>query len=303
MKRFLSCCLALALILSLADSASAKKRRKPFEKRAGDASARLEMSFPVTDDGNGFSLGLGGKYNLHEHLDVGLSLAMAADEDSNMVFGNPVVSVGSSLWPGKMSRGWGANLSGRLKLGLGVFGIERDQWRAAALGTLSNLNWMRFMSEHLVIGPEVGGSLYLSRVFMNGTVCPQIAVPVHHTDGRETEIAIRYQFALGTGFGDRRGGLNFGIGVTGLSELTTDEQENRFTLDLGLGVHFRVVKQHSLRISAGLSIPLGGDFLGTSVIVGGLISWGYKVEIPDDPGNGGEGAATGWSVPYGIWQR
>jgi hypothetical protein len=219
-----------------------------------------------------------------------------------MVMGNPVVSVGSSLWPTTMKKGWGAYLNGRLNLGLGVFGIERDQWGASALGMVSSLSWLQYMSEHLVIAPRLSGGLRLSSIFMSGSVAPQIAVPVQHTDGRDMEMAIRYAFALGTGFGDQRGGLSFGIGMTGLSELTTEE-ENRFTLDLGLGVRFRVVKQHGLRISAGLSIPLGGDFLGTSVIVGGNISWGYSVELPEEEQGSDVGEATGWSVPYGIWPR
>jgi hypothetical protein len=303
MKRLLSCCLALALILFLADYASAKKRRKAFEEKAGDAAASLYFGIPVTDDGNGFMLNAWGGYQILDHLDATLSLSMAADEDSNMVFGNPVISVGSSLWPTKMKRGWGAYLNGRLNLGLGVFGIEQDQWGAAALGSVSSLSWLSFMSEHLVVAPRLSGGLRLGSIFMSGKVAPQIAVPVHHTDGRDTEIAMRYQFSLGTGFGDHRGGLSFGIGMTGLSELTTEAEENRFTLDLGVGVRFRLVKQQGLRISAGLSIPLGGNFLGTSVIVGGNISWGYSVEIPDDPEEAAEGAATGWSVPYGIWQR
>jgi hypothetical protein len=159
------------------------------------------------------------------------------------------------------------------------------------------------MSEHLVIAPRLSGGLRLGAIYMSGGVAPQIAVPVHHTEGRDTEIAIRYNFGLGTGWGDRRGGLSFGIGMTGLSELTTEEEENRFTLDMGVGVRFRVAKQNSMRISAGLSVPLGGDFLGTSVIVGGMVSWGYSVEIYEKDEEGGEGQATGWSVPYGIWQR
>jgi hypothetical protein len=303
MKRFVTCFLALALILAFADASSAKKRRKAFEQRAGDADANVTFGIPITDDGNGFEFGARGSYQLLDHLDVSFGLSMAADEDSNMVFGNPVIGVGTSIWPTKMKKGWGAYLNGRLSLGLGVFGIERDQWGASALGMVSNLSWLSFMSEHLVIAPRLGGGLRLSAIFLSGSVTPQIAVPVHHAEGRDTEIAIRYQFALGTGWGDRRGGLSFGIGMSGLSELTTDEEENRFTLDLGLGVRFRVVKQNSLRISAGLSIPLGGDFLGTSVIIGGMVSWSYSVEIYEKDEEGGEGQATGWSVPYGIWQR
>jgi len=303
MNRFLSCCLALALILSLAVPASAKKRRKAFEEKAGDSAAQVYFGIPVTEDGNGFTLNLWGGYQILDHLDATMSLSMAADEDSNVVAGNPVISVGSSLWPTKMSRGFGAYVNGRLNLGLGMFGIERDQMRASALGILNSMSWLSFMSEHLVIAPRLSGGMYLSRVYIGGRVAPQIAVPVHHTDGRDTEVAMHYQFSLSTGFGDHRGGLSFAIGMSGLSELTTEAEENRFTLDLGVGVRFRVVKQHGLRISAGLSIPLGGDFLGTSVIIGGNISWGYAVEIPDDPGEAAEEAATGWSVPYGIWQR
>jgi len=303
MRRLLSCCLALALILSLADPASAKKRRKAFEEKAGDSSAQVYFGIPVTDDGNGLMLNAWGGYQILDHLDATLTLYAAADEESNMVFGNPVISVGSSLWPTKMKRGWGAYVNGRLNLGLGVFGIESDQYRASALGMLTGLSWLGFMSEHLVIAPRLSGGLYLSRIFISGRVAPQIAVPVAHAEGRDTEIAMQYQFSLGTGFGDHRGGLSFGIGMTGLSELTTDEKENRFALDLGVGVRFRVAKQHGMRISAGLSIPLGGEYLGTSVIVGGTVSWGYSVEIPDDPEEAAGEASTGWSVPYGIWQR
>lgn len=303
MKRFLSCSVALALLISFALSASAKKRRKPFEEKAGDAGASVHFGIPITDDGNGFTLGAWGGYQLLDHLDATLSLSMAADEDSHVVMGNPVVSLGSSLWPTKMKRGWGAYLNGRLNLGLGVFGIEREQRGASALGMVSSLSWLQYMSEHLVIAPRLSGGLRLSSIFMSGSVAPQIAVPVHHADGRDTELAIRYAFSLGTGFGDHRGGLSFGIGMTGLSELTTEAEENRFTLDLGVGLRFRLVKQQGLRISAGLSIPLGGDFLGTSVIVGGNISWGYSVEIDEEENQAGEGGATGWSAPYGIWPR
>jgi opacity protein-like surface antigen len=303
MKKLLSCSAALALLLSFAHSASAKKRRKPFEEKAGDAGASLGVGFPITKDGNGFTLGGWGGYQLLDHLDATLSLSMAADEDSHVVMGNPVVSVGSSLWPTKMKRGWGASLNGRLNLGLGLFGIDQDQRGASALGVVSTLNWLSFLSEHLVVAPRLSGGLRLGSIFMGAAVAPQIAVPVHHTEGRDTEVAIRYTFSLGTGFGDHRGGLSFGIGMTGLSELTTEEKENRFTLDLGVGVRFRVVKQQGLRISAGLSIPLGGDFLGTSVIVGGNIGWGYSVEIEEEEDQAKEGGTTGWSAPYGIWPR
>ena len=303
MKRFLTFTLVLSLTFSFALSASARKARKSYEERAGDAGASLGMSFPITDDGNGFLLRAWGGYNLLDHLDVALTLGMASDEDSRLVPSNPVVSVGSSIWPAKMKRGWGAHLAGRLNLGLGLFGIDNDQRKAAALGMVTSLSWLRYMSEHLVIAPRLRAGLSLGAIHMGGSVSPQIGVPIHHTEGRETEVAIRYNFSLGTGWGDRRGGLSFGIGMTGLSELTTDVEENRFTLDLGIGVRFRVAKQNRLRISAGLSIPLSEHFLGTSVIIGGLVSWGYSVEIYDEEKEAGGGEATGWSVPYGIWQR
>lgn len=303
MTRLLSCCLALAMILSLADSASAKKRRKPFEKRAGDNMGAVNFGIPFTDDGNGFTLQVEGGYQFHRYLHVGLNLNMAADEESNMVFGNPVVYVGSGLWPKKPRRGWGGYLGADLALGLGLFGVDRDQMNASAMGMVSNLSWLPFKSEHLVIGTDLKAGMMLSRVFINARVIPQLAVPVHHTDGRESELAISYQFSLGTGFGDRRGGLSVGIGMSGLSELTTEELENRFTLDLGIGVHFRIVKVHGMRIGAGLGIPLGGDFMGTNIIVMGTIAYKYSVEIPDEPGEEAGGEATGWSVPYGIWPR
>jgi hypothetical protein len=303
MKRFLSCCLALALILSLADSASAKKRRKPFEKRAGDGMGAVNFKIPVTDDGNGFTLRLDGSYQFHQYLHVGLDLGMAADEDSNVVFGNPVVYVGSGLWPKKPKKGWGGYLGADLALGLGLFGVDREQMNASALGMVSYLSWLPFLSEHLVIGTDLKGGLMLGGVFMNARVVPQMAVPVHRTDGRENELAISYQFAMGTGFGDHRGGLFFGIGMSGLSELTTEEQENRYTLDLGIGVRFRIVKVHGMHIGAGLGIPLGGDFMGTNVIVMGTIAYKHSVEIPDEPGEAAEAAAKGWSVPYGTWRR
>ncbi len=303
MKKLLSWSVALALLLSFTHSAFAKKQRKPFEERAGDAGASMGTYFPITEEGNGFIMGISGGYQLLDHLDATLSLGMAADEDSHVVMSNPVISVGSSLWPTKMKRGWGASLNGRLNLGLGLFGIDREQRRASALGTVGNQSWLSFLSEHLVVGPQIGGALRLGSIFMGGSVAPQIAIPVHHTDGRDTELAIRYSFSLGTGFGDHRGGLSFGIGMTGLSEVTTEAEENRFSLELGVGVRFRVIKKQGLRISAGLSIPLGGEDLGTSVIVGGNIGWGYAVEIEEEEDQAVKNGAKGWSAPYGIWPR
>jgi hypothetical protein len=248
-------------------------------------------------------MGASGSYQLLDHLDVSMSMGMVADENSNVVPRNPVVSVGTSIWPTKMKRGWGGYLSGRLRLGLGLFGVDNDQRRAATLGMMSSLSWLKHLPEHLVVSPRVSAGLSLGAIHMGGGTSLYVATPVHHATGRDTELAMRYDFGLGTGWGDRRGGLGVGLGMTGLSELTTDEEENRFTLDLGVSVRFRVVKQNSLRIGVGLSIPLGGNFMGTNVVIGGSVSWGYSVEIYDEEDSSDGGESTGWSVPYGIWRR
>ena len=186
---------------------------------------------------------------------------------------NIVLGVNSTWWTDNR-KGLNAFIGGRLGLGLGVFELGgKGDARAAAFGLVNDQDWLRFYTESLVIEPVVLGGISTGTFRLLGEVGPAVGLPLYNRDARDTEVGLDYRLLLGGGFGDWRGGLFFGMGFAGISQLTGD-QKHSYALDLGIDLYLGSV---GLYPRVGVRIPLNEDKQGVNAIVTAGLVWRYEL--------------------------
>jgi len=290
MKKTILVVLAVTVAsLGFNTSSWAKKRKKlyPYESVAGSFGTGTSLDLAVADDGTAIIHSLGGNYNLG-FMGTGIGWGYIVTGEGDLCPGNLILSVGRSFST-KSLKGPNAYINGTLALGLGLFDLDSPgAFRGAQLGLVSNQSWVGYLPESLVVQPKISVGTHLGSFRISGSVGTAFAVPVFDTDVRDTEIALRYSFGMGTGFGDRRGGFGFSVGGFGLTHLTGEEQNN-VSISASIGLRLRIKEtefgRHMIRPSIGGSIPLTGEKAGIDGVVS--IGFSYYVDafkyVPDEP--------------------